>query len=351
LLIIAEESTAQDTLQQTLVDQYFTALNNANRSDFNELCYQYNSNIEFYKEAYRYFYYRSQFRVLYEVDELSEIEIVGGYENDTIEVQYGKYSVKQIVDIGDADRNTAYQDLNNDYDNSKLNSRVDPLNIIRKTTFFRFEYDPGFINGTGQQYFLFITTKTSGKTQLIPFDLTHSWALTQVLDFDFILEAFRLTSRYCDASNQNMNKLGEDMFAAIKTNDWYTVYCKYGITAEVLDTTKKYEFSEMNLFSSGQNDFLHELHVRQDIVRVNTNKVHRKMKGRSPHLFMVHTIEQEENGKQFCNVLLELKIGKEYEYVLVVCQKKSSGWRINNGPLTRFSSPPVLDYIKKLKRK
>ena len=140
------------------------------------------------------------------------------------------------------------------------------------------------------------------------------------------------------------------MFKSIQNNEWKEVYCKYGITAEVEDPSGEYNFGRTDLFNKRQNDFLHELHVRQDIVRVNVDRVHRKMKNRSPELFKVHTIEQEDKGRQFCNVLLEIKLKETYDYILILCEKTDSGWRINNGPLLNFNGEILNEYIKNLKR-
>jgi hypothetical protein len=350
-LLIISNSQAQDTTYLSLVRQFYGAINEKNRSNFNAVCYQYNSNQAFYKEAYRTFFYRSKYKVVYELDEINELEIMGGYENDSIQVQYGTYSIREQVNIGNEERREICNNLNSYYNTKSTDNQVDPLNILRKVVFLQYEYEPGLIEGMGEEYFLFITTKASGITQLIPFDLLHSSSLTRVFKFEFILEAFQLTNNNCDATSQDMKQLGHDVFSAIQSNEWLNVYCKYGITAEVEDPTGEYDFGRTEMFNKRQNNFLHELHVRQDIVRIHIDRIHRKIKDRSPELYEIHLIEQEENGKQFLNVLIEIKMGDEFDYILVVCQRKQNDWRINNGPLLKFYGEPILKYIKKLRRK
>ena len=346
-------SFANEMERRELIKDYFQSFNQSKVSNYNNYCYKYLEHIDFYKDQFRTFYFRSKYKVKYDTAALSELDQYRTFENDTLKVELVKYSINESVVVGalsSEERTEAYRSLNKLYQTDDVETTVDPCNVLLKRMFFNYEHVAERIEGRGEEYFMFITSKASGRTYIQPYDLSQTSALTtELFNLEFVLDVFSLNGAACRQEKDDLMQIGTEVFDALKENEWYPLYCKYGYTAQVIYPEMDYDFGRSETYNSRRNIFLHKLHYSQDAIRKPFAQVYKTLRYKEVSLHQIHIIDFEDDDKQYAYILIEYKEGEEFKYIKLVCQARGESWILHSGPSMKIFGGILKDYIKNLK--
>lgn len=336
--------TAVDSFNyENIVKAYLKACNERSKPDFHAYCYRYSEQTEYYRQIYRTFIFRSVYDVEYELNAVSELEHSSFFENDTVRLSWGYYKINENAVLKEANRDNAYTTLNKEYDIDGENYR-DKLNLLEKRTFVKYEYEDGLMHGIGNQHFLFIEPKNSEKCYLLPYDDKYTTTLLKFFSFDLILGAMHFTQNDCAVDSFNLNEMAEKVFVLLQKNDWETIYCTYGVTAEVLEAMPNYRYSGLVKKYEAQNRTLNELHERRAFLERHSRKIYRKLLDHEVELLNTHQIYAEDEGLSFCSNVIEFKQDGEYSFIEIICINTPLGWRIFTGIIWESYRTSVKEY-------
>ena len=261
---------------------------------------------------------------------------------------FGRNHLNPVMEVNRAWKESDFFSLNgNDYirlrcdikvyytfsKNAKLTEpKINKIfNALFHTTFVKSDIDSIYYGYPPKR---FILKKQSGteKWFLLDYDPEHISLSVNAEPLKVFMGIEGVDGKNCEALNFNTNELGEYVFNAFKNNDYKNLYCELGITGPELETSLKFNFS--NLPDKKLDEYFYTLVYKRESVMSGIRNVLRPdyyyrdnfSKAKLRRVYSI--IKMGEDSIEYSNILVEYSVKGKLKYFEIECARPNKRWLI-----------------------